>query len=903
VALSSGTRLGPYEIQAAIGAGGMGEVYRATDTSLGRQVAIKVLPDAFAQDAERLARFEREAKTLAALNHPHIAAIYGFERSSSTQALVMELVEGEDLSAVIARGPIPLADALPIATQIADALEAAHEQGIIHRDLKPANIKVRPDGTVKVLDFGLAKLNDPKVPNDPNVPNALSPTITSPAMMTGVGMILGTAAYMSPEQARGRAVDKRADIWAFGCVLFEMLTGQRAFAGDDVAETLGAVIHKEPDWSLLPGGLPAAVRTYVRRCLQKNPRQRLDSAQAMRLALEGAFDTAASSAPVALPPPLPLWRRMLPIAFTVVVCALIGAAAWRLRPEPPPPPVTRSAFLLREGQTWSGLDQGVLAVSPDGARLVYVANGRLYGRSLSELEATPIPGSEGATGPVFSPDGQSLAFFAADAIKRMPIAGGAAVTLCPVTTRSGDITWGPDGIVFAQAGVGILRVSPSGGTPEVLVRLKEDEAANATQILPGGTHMLFSVTNREGRDRWDFANVVVQALATQTRSVVVEGAHSARYLSTGHLLYARGGNLYAVPFDVRRLQVGGGGAEPVVQGVRLSGALRSGVAQFSVSDSGTLLFVPGPATITSGASAPTSTVVVSDSTGTVTPVNLPPGPYQRPRVSPDGTRLAVGIDSGQESYVAIYDLNGHTALRRLTFGGRDRWPIWSRDSQRVTFTSDRDGNGSQALFWQRADGVGPAERLTTPGANGKLPVAGSWSPKDETLLFEVIDASSGNRSLWIHARDGRKETPFAGVQSRAQIEPVFSPDGRWVAYGGSAGAATSVFVQPFPTTGALYQAPASRIRPFWSPNGRSLFYLSSPERFEVVSVTTQPAFAFGNPAVVPIPTALSTSGFDIMPDGRFVLLQVQTETGDAATPEIRIVLNWFEELKRLAPTN
>jgi Tol biopolymer transport system component len=323
-----------------------------------------------------------------------------------------------------------------------------------------------------------------------------------------------------------------------------------------------------------------------------------------------------------------------------------------------------------------------------------------------------------------------------------------------------------------------------------------------------------------------------------------------------------------------------------------------------VSDSGTLLFVPGPVTATAAATAsvPASTVVVSDSTGQVTPVKLPPGPYQRPRVSPDGARLAVSIDSGQEMYIAIYDLNGQTALRRLTFGARDRWPIWSRDSQRVTFTSDREGNGSQ-LFWQRADGVGPAERLTTAGAKGKAPVASSWSPGDETLLFEVIDTATTSRSLWTYARDGRKESPFAGVESTAVIDPVFSPDGRWVAYGANAGTATAVYVQPFPATGALYQAPASRIRPLWSPDGKALFYLSGPERLEMVSVITQPAFAFGNPVVVPVPSVLNPDQFDVMPDGRFLVLQREPEAGDAAAPEIRIVLNWYEELKRLVPVN
>jgi eukaryotic-like serine/threonine-protein kinase len=437
LALTPGARLGIYEIIASIGVGGMGEVYRATDTTLGRQVAIKILPDAFASDPERLARFEREAKTLASLNHPHIAAIYGFEKSAGMHALVMELVEGPTLADRVAQGPISLDEALPIAKQIAEALEAAHEQGIIHRDLKPANIKVRSDGTVKVLDFGLAKAMEPTGTMSPNV--SQSPTITTPAM-TQAGMILGTAAYMSPEQAKGRTVDKRSDVWAFGAVLYEMVTGRRAFEGDDVSDTLARILMKEPDWTALPAAVPPAVVTVLRRCLQKDRKQRVRDLGDVSLALEGAFETtvAGTLAPGPAIQPRSLWRRTLPVvAAAVVASAMVGAAAWTLKPTPPLT-VSRFKFALGEGQQINVVNYQSLAVSPDGTQLVYVANNQLYLRSMSDLEARPIPGTQQIQTPlfpvaiqtplfpVFSPDSRSIAFFqrGRERLRRSPSTAG-----------------------------------------------------------------------------------------------------------------------------------------------------------------------------------------------------------------------------------------------------------------------------------------------------------------------------------------------------------------------------------------------------------------------------------------------------------------------------------------------
>ena len=910
--LAPGVRLGPYDVIAQLGVGGMGEVWRATDTNLKRAVAIKVLPEAVAADRDRLARFQREAEVLAALNHPNIAHIHGLEKSGGTTALVMELVEGPTLADRIARAPLPLDEALAIAKQITEALEAAHEQGIVHRDLKPANVKVREDGTVKVLDFGLAKALEP--PGAVSGSASMSPTITSPAM-TQAGMILGTAAYMSPEQARGRAVDKRADIWAFGCVLYEMLTGRRVFAGEDVSETLANVLKMEPAWEFLSAEVPARIQQVIRACLQKNAKQRIGDMQDVRLALDGAFETAAP--PVAAPAAAPLrpwWRRAIPLAVTAIVAAaLTFAVAWSLRPSPPPLAVTRFVFPLPEGQTFTNAGRNMVAISPDGARMAYVANSRLYLRSFSDVDARPMTGTESlpnVINPVFSPDGQSVAFYTTgDAtIKRIAVTGGAAVTIAPATLPFG-MSWGPDGIVFGQAGAGILRVSAAGGTPQVLVKLNEDETADGPQVLPDGEHVLFTLATGTAANRWDQAKIIVQSLASDERRVIVEGGSNGRYLPTGHVVYALGGTLFAVGFDARRSEVTGGGAVSIVEGVRRAplGGTLTGVAHFSVSDTGSLIFVPGPALF--GAAAALSLALI-DRKGVVESLNLTAGPYSHPRVSPNGRRVALVTDDPKEAYISIYDLDGGTAMRRLTFGGNNRFPIWSRDSQRVTFQSDRDGD--QAIFWQLADGTGEVERLTKPD-KGTGHVPESWSPNDETLLFGALKQLSVPFSLWTFSRASRKEEPFGGVQSWAVTGAVFSPDGRWVAYSSGEAGRMTVYVQPFPATRAIYQlAGKSGDQPhhqLWSPDGRELFYTARPSGFAVVPVTTQPTFAFGNPTAVPRPFVAGLPSvprlFDITPNGKFLGLVAPGE-GAAGTParqEIQVVVNWFEELKRLVPVN
>ena len=905
MALSPGTRLGSYEILSALGAGGMGEVYRATDTTLERDVAIKTLPDGFARDPERIARFKREAQVLAALNHPHIAAIYGLEEVNGGQFLVLELVEGDTLAQRIATGPVPATEALRLARQVADALQAAHEKGIIHRDLKPANIALTHDGRVKVLDFGLARVVEP----DPHADTSDSPTFSRAA--TQAGVILGTAAYMSPEQAKGRVADKRSDVWAFGAVLYEMLTGKRAFEGEDVSDILATVLKSEPDWTALPADVPASIRTLVMRCLEKDRTRRVADIAAALFVIDEQNSLGPSATIAALPLQMPpLWRRAVTATAAVVVGAAVASGAWwSVRPSTPPRTATRFTLALAAGQQFTNPGRQVLAISPDGTRVVYVANRRLYLRPMSGTEARPIVGTENETGvahPVFSPDGQSVAFYSgADrTLKRIAVSGGAAVTICQADNPFG-MSWGPDGIVFGQGPKGIMRVSPTpGAKPDLLVSLDAGEFAHGPQMLPDGQAVLFTLATGSNTDRWDNARIVVQSLKSGERKTLIDGGSDGRYLPTGHLVYALGGTLFAVPLNVRRLEVTGG-PTPIVEGVRRADNA-TGTAQFSSSNSGSLISVPGPA----GVSRSFRVFVVADRTGTTDPLNLRPGAYAHPRVSPDGTRLAFGTDDDKEANIWIYELSGAVAPRRITFSGRNRFPVWSGDGQRVAFQSDREGD--LGIFWQRADGA-EVERLTK-GEQGASHVPESWSRDGKHVLFTIAQGSTV--TLWTFALDERKATPFGDVRSVQPIAAIFSPDGRWVAYAASGGGtrtAGGVFVQPFPATGARYQIPRLDFdyHPLWSADGKDLFYIPAAGRFAAVSVQMQPSFAFGNP--VEAQAIAFTRGirfsdvrnYDITPAGKFVALVDPREAGASGTPaapEIQVVLNWFEELKQRVPT-
>ncbi len=845
--LANGSRLGSYEILAPLGAGGMGEVYRARDTKLGRAVAVKVLPEAFAFDPERVTRFEREARLLASLNHPHIAALYGMEESGGQHFLVMELVEGETLADRLRRGPIPVEESLRLAHQIAEALEAAHEKGIIHRDLKPANVKTTQDGKAKVLDFGLGKLQ-PGGSGEAGGPSGFgaaagragdaqgfgpvsptqSPTLS--LLATQAGVILGTAGYMSPEQAKGLPADHRSDVFSFGTVLYEMLSGRQPFHGDTAPDILASVLAREPDLTVLPPNLNPRLVELLRRCLEKDPKRRWQAVGDLRVEIEtvaaAPFGPAATATLAA--PPRHLLRRAMPVlAAAILAGSAVGLVTWISRPSSLPVPVTRFQFTLPEGQEFQSTALPLVAISPDGTQMVYSANQRPYLRSMSDLATRPIAGTEAPErgfmgGPVFSPDGQSVAFWTASStdgltLKRIALGGGVAVTLCQVSSIAGA-SWGRDGIVFGDE-KGVMRVSANGGQPELLVGVKDGEIVQGPQVLPGGEAVLFTLvkgaahTASQGTEIWDKATLVVQSLTSGERKTLFEGGSDARYLPTGHLVYAKGETLLAVPFDLKQKKVTGGPV-PVVDGVRrgVFGTVTSGLAHFSVSNTGALVYVP----VTAPASSGRRDLALVDRQGNVAPLNLPPRAYAFPRVSPDGGRQVVfATDAVNDANVWVYDLSGTQSARQLTFGGRNRFPIWSADGQRVAFQSDREGD--LGIFWQRADGSTPAERLTKPG-QGTAHIPESWSPDGNTLLLAVTRGATN--ALSILALPDKKETALAEELSSVNaFAAMFSPDGRSITY--SRG---QVFVQPFPITGAKYLI-SSGFHPAWSHDGKELFFV------------------------------------------------------------------------------
>ena len=698
--LNVGDRLGPYEIIGELGAGGMGIVLRARDTKLDRDVALKVLPEAFTSDPDRLARFEREAKVLASLNHPNIGSIYGLEEADGGKfrALVLELVEGPTLADRIAKGSIPLDEALPIARQIAEALEAAHEAGVIHRDLKPANIKVREDGTVKVLDFGLAKALEGVPGSDPSQ----SPTLTAAA--TQMGVILGTAAYMAPEQAKGKVADKRADVWAFGVVLYEMLTGRRAFEGGDISEVMAGVITSQPDWDALPTALPPALVTYLRRCLQKDPRERIRDIGDMRLALAGAFDPSARP-PVEPPvttvvvPQLPLWQRPAAIAAVVLVAIVLGGLIDRaLVPPPPTQPTSRAALSVPPSrpvvQTPFFPD---VAISPDGRRIVYQTGGGLDVRLLDQLESVALRGLEAAVSPFVSPDGAWIGFASGNLLlQRVSSVGGPPVTICTLPAFLLGASWGPDDVIIfgVDALHGLWQVPATGGEPTPLTDPGGLSAHVFPDVLPAGTGVLFTVSTTPNTTTDD--QIAVLDRATGEHRVIIEGGSFPRYAHSGHIVYAIEGVLYAVAFDQETLEVTGDPV-PVVENVVTKS---SGAASFDLSDTGALVYVNG----TAGWNA--RQFVWVDQEGRQEVLPLPARPYFDPRVSPDGRRIAVTVVADQGQDVWVYDAVSAAGLR-LTQGFAVRTPIWTPDGSRIIFDSSHESIGD--IYSVSADGSGQPE--------------------------------------------------------------------------------------------------------------------------------------------------------------------------------------------------
>jgi Protein kinase domain/WD40-like Beta Propeller Repeat len=891
----------------------MGEVYRATDTRLKRQVAVKILPPLLAADPDRLARFQREAEVLASLNHPGIAAIYGVEDAGGMTAIVMELVEGEDLADRIVRGPIPADEALPIAKQIAEALEAAHERGIMHRDLKPANIKLRPDGAVKVLDFGLAKLADTAAVGDV----AQSPTITSPTLLSAAGVILGTAAYMSPEQARGQPADKRSDIWAFGVVVFEMLAGQRPFAGDTISDTLASVLKTEPEWRALPAVTPPRLRGLLRSCLHKNPRQRLRDIGDARLQIDDLIAGAPDDAGAAVDRrPAPGWRGALPWTVTAACAAALGGVlfAWAPWRVPPPAQVLRFSTDIGADASMTSVAVDAIAISHAGDAIAFVAqNGanapqRLYVRRLDQLDATPLAGTDDAASPFFSPDGRWIAFFADSKLKKIAVSGGAVVELCSAPIQRGGVWDADDTIVLLPNRIGgLVRVPAAGGVPQPLTTVAEGEFTHRwPQMLPGGRSVLF--TGGIGLNTgYNEGLLLVQPLPTGSRVVVQRGGFHARYLPSGHVVYIHDGTLFAVPFSLDRLAVTGPPV-PVLEGIVSNAG--TGSAQFAVSDAGTLVYLHGPSLISAGIP-----MQWMDQSGKVAPLRPARVVWTNAAFSPAGERLAVQILATQ-SDIWVYDLARETLTAVTVDPAADVRPVWSPDGRDLAFGSARADNSTTNLYLQRADGTGGAMRLTT-GPNAQQPA--SWHASGHFLMFEEVNPKT-NRDLMILPMEGdavsgwKPGQPAAFLNSAAdEQQAAFSPDGRWVAYTSNESGRDEVYVRPFPGPGGKWQISTDGgYTPVWSRTRHELFYGGGGANLAVRQIMMVPYVAAGDTFTADKPRLWTeprfqargpnTRMFDVHPDGKRVVLALSEETAlQGQRNHLTMVWNFFDELRRLAP--
>jgi Tol biopolymer transport system component/predicted Ser/Thr protein kinase len=915
MALSAGTEIGPYRVVEQIGSGGMGEVYRATDTKLGRDIAIKMLPSALAREPDRLARFAREAQLLATLNHAHIGAIYGLDEHEGTQYIAMELVEGQTLEEQLKDGPLPVEDALRIALQIAEALEAAHEKGIVHRDLKPANVMLTGDGVVKVLDFGLAKAFS----GDPNQASpAHSPALS--VAMTQQGLILGTAGYMSPEQASGQATDQRADIWAFGVVLFEMLTALPLFSGESVPHILADILRTEPDWNRLPKHLHPRLKLLLDRCLKKKVRDRYHSIADVRVDIEEILKdpqgVIANVASASKRPPT--WRLALPVIAAAVLTGLIvGLGVWGVMRSSAPgadsaqttETLTRR-YLLGLGPTETLGNTGLLAhlaLSRDGHRLLYTArvDGRaqLYLRQLDQLEARPIPETAGAYHPFFSPEGEWAAFFTDETdakLKKIAIRGGASQTLANTPAYSGGGSWmtREDSIVYvtqdSAGGRGLFKIRATGGEPELLLQSNNQEGYVTPEVLPGDQAVLLAVrpgvggggNAREG-------SIAVLSLATGELKTLIEGGYRPQYAPTGHIIFVRAGDLWAVPFDVARLEKMGPEV-PVIQGIQQGGFV--GGAAYAFSTDGVLMYVPGGDT-DAGA---TRSLVWVDRNGQAEPLDAERRYYLYPRISPDGDRLAVTILAAGNFDVWIYDLMRRTTSR-LTFDtsieGR---PIWTPNSQHVVFSSSSEGASN--LFWQAADGTGQPERLV----ESTTARAVSFSPDGEQLLFSEQSPTWDLRLVTLEG--DRASEPLIQTPSGEYLASI-SPDGRWLSYTSDESGREQVYVRPFPDvdSGKWQISQDGGAEPTWGPAGRELFYRNGAEML-AVTVEADAGFSAGRPRVLFRGNYSEAGGanrpsYDVAPDGqRFLMMRDEAPSEQSSSgTQVVVVDNWFEELMQRAP--
>jgi serine/threonine protein kinase len=905
-----GKTLAHYEITSQLGKGGMGEVYQAKDRKLGRDVAIKVLPEEFARDMDRVARFQREAKLLASLNHPNIAAIHGLEEAEGTTFLVLELVEGETLADQLQRGPIPVEESLKLALQIAEALEAAHEKGVIHRDLKPANVKVTPEGKVKVLDFGLAKAFAGDQEVNPN-----SPTLSDAATQQGV--ILGTAAYMSPEQAKGKTVDKRADIWAFGVVLFEMLTGRQLFTGETVSDTLAAVLKSEPEWKRLPPNLHPRIRLLLERCLEKDAKNRYGSINDARVDIQKvlADPSGVLVQPVTGVEPRSKLRTILPWVAAVLGIIVVGAVLWNLKPIPPPEPrrVVRFNYELPEGQQFSQnpISQDFnLAVSPDGSQFVYGTTEGLFLRSVNALDARLLAGTDkDSTQPFFSPDDQWIGYISRSdqKLKKVAISGGAPVIICDTSPLVLGASWNSDNtVVYSDILKGIMRVSADGGTPESLIK---GSAANMKggvpifpQMLPDGKTLLY--TNTFDANPANF-QIVIQSLKTGERKVLFKGG-SAMYLPTGHLVYFLQNNniqnIVAIPFSLERLEVTGGSV-PIIEGVRSS----------VISRSGTLVYVSQPR-IAAGSKSVTAsgyTLVWANREGKEEPLSAAPNVYGIFKISPDGTRVALTAGASGNEDIWIWDVVRET-MTRLTFDeGDDSAPLWTPDGKRIVYSSNREKTFG-GIYWKAADGTGEVEKLGLVPDRAMSPF--SWSKDGKTLVLWEMTLTPLQMDIGMLSMEGNRARMPLLHEKYSESYPKISPEGRWMAYQSDESGKYEVYVRPFPDVnkGKWQVSTNGGDSPLWSPDGRELFYRSG-DSFISVEVETEPAFRPAKPKVLFKGTYFSIAAaafeftlWDISPDGkRFLMMRPPAPTGAAPTAagprKINIVLNWFEELKHRVP--
>jgi serine/threonine protein kinase/Tol biopolymer transport system component len=888
--LSIGTRLGPYEIQAALGAGGMGEVYRGRDTKLNRDVALKILPELFAADRDRLARFKREAQVLASLNHPHIGAIYGLEEWQGAPALVLELVEGPTLADRIARGAMPLEEALSIARQITEALEAAHAQGIVHRDLKPANIKLRPDGAVKVLDFGLAKALEP-APSGADVSE--SPTITSPAV-TQMGVILGTARYMSPEQAKGRVADKRSDIWAFGCMLFEMLTGHRAFAGEDVAGTLAFVLTKEPAWNSLPPETPPSIRRVLRRCLEKDRTRRLADMADVRLELDDRVTDGAAigAASPSHSPTRSTLRRWLPwsIAAAGMATTLWLAGVTLFSRPVPDTRMVRSSILLpaRLGTRSGGTPGANLALSPDGRRLAFVATdttGRrqLWLRTLDGSAARPLADTDDAFSPFWSPDSRWLAFVTNGKLKKMDPSGGPAVTLCEAAVSGG--TWNRDDIIlFTQSTPqSLAQVRAAGGAPSTVTALdaKDVEWRHANPyFLPDGRHFVYVAIG--------FAEqlaVYVGSLDSAERSRLPLDAAFVQY-AHGFLLFARGSTLMAQPFDERRNALVGA-AVPVAEQLRVDLSPRGNY--FSVSATGMLVFQEDP--------SPGQELVWFDREGRPTGTLGTVADYADLSLSPDGRRVLVSIaEPGTTNRdLWIFDVARGLRTRFTSDPAPETHNVWSPDGSRIVFDSRRKGHRDmhRDMYQKASNGTGDEEVLLEDEFD-KNPTA--WSPDGRFILYI---RRSPNPNIWVLPLAGdRKPFPFRETPS-SEWPTAFSPDGRWVAYFSNESGRAEVYVSPFPGPGEkTLISTAGGIDPRWRQDGKEILYLNDNKLMAAAVSADRDRFEVGDvKPLFDLPKVGPRAAYDVSPDGQRIL--AVTQKTQAGLAPLTLVMNWPELLKKL----